>query len=67
VLAGSQRKLFLAKKCADFGNYINNTLRNNFRTEVRSHAKRPKNKCTFIAPSCGLFLTCRREKYIVLI
>jgi hypothetical protein len=29
---------------------------------VRNHANRPKNKCTFITPSHGLFVTCRGEK-----
>jgi hypothetical protein len=30
---------------------------------VRNNAKRPEKKCTLIAPSHGLFLTCRGEKY----
>jgi hypothetical protein len=31
-----------------------------------SHAYRPKNKRTFIAPSCGLVLTSREEIHTVL-
>ncbi len=34
---------------------------------VHSHANRPKDKGIFVASSHGLFLTCRREKYTVLI
>jgi hypothetical protein len=34
---------------------------------VHNHAERPKSKCTFLTLPCGLFPTCRREKYTILI
>lgn len=33
---------------------------------VCNHANKPKNKCTFVTLSCGLFITRTGEKYIVL-
>jgi hypothetical protein len=33
---------------------------------VRNHAKGPRINALIVAPSHGLFLTCRREKYTVI-
>ncbi len=33
---------------------------------IRGYAINPKNKGTFVAPSCGLFQICRGEKYTAL-
>jgi hypothetical protein len=34
---------------------------------INNHAYKPKDKHTLLTPSHGLFLTCRGEKYTVLI